>query len=188
MLKGDRKDRVTESERLSLKACVWTDYLNIRTLAATVGTLMVDDECPGIHRALEIHDLDLAPSAPLDKLLRAVELLAGAADVVLPEPFAGRIACPGCETIAEPLAPEWRWQLSPRCTDCGGPFPAAAGSMPMVLSVLRTDNHDDTEGLSCEHVGLGPGAVAIVQADAGADCLIRVPGTLDGLDGQLRRP
>ena len=176
--------------------------LNVRTWQANRTTLAVNRRCVGIHDPLgnERTCLKTKPSQAVHELLTEIsEQLGEPARIVLPFKTYSRLlwkapcANMACGQMTSIRSPEWRWIMSQRCADCGGPFPAikpAVRSSPDIYAELTLESSADVLAATCEEIGLPPLSL-VAATSAGSSTtpydsrnvfrLFQMPGTLDEL-------
>jgi molybdopterin/thiamine biosynthesis adenylyltransferase len=149
--------------------------LNIRTGQSRRVLLSKDPKCPGAHRSFDTDPVPLRTNADAtagELLTEITELLGGPARLHLDRlTFGGLVwgaPCTSCRRQAEVRGPEWRWRMTPRCRECGGPFPLAAGDArpaPILYRELTLRSNPEVLQVSCRQLGLPP--LSLVRASAG---------------------
>jgi len=162
-------------------------YGNIHTMALHAVQLTPSPTCPGIHR----HSANPSPllvniSADelLEHLLRMVEKELGPSQIRFPEDLVMRNFCTRCNALTEAHTPAWKWLLSPRCTNCGGPFPLAAEHRQVASKAgIHTNEEDEVRNLTCHEAGLPAGTTVEVWPDKHPNeyYLLQLAGTIDEL-------
>ncbi len=138
--------------------------LDVRSGQSSITNLTLDAECPGVHAIpARSRVVDVGDERTAVDLLEELDRDFGRVEVTLPEPAVGRAACSVCGHMTDVGAPAWKWQLSPRCTSCGGSFPRSDQGTPLPLSRLDSAKREDLEGLTCRQVGLVPGSLALAE-------------------------
>jgi adenylyltransferase/sulfurtransferase len=164
--------------------------LNIRTGAAMQYELAASPTCAGVHRRLADApaELEVGAQDALATLVAAVEAELGpGAEVELPEPFVVDAHCLACGTVMTVGAPEWAYDLRPRCRGCEGPWsPArtvpAEGYSPTKPARLTRDSEPSALAHACGAAGLPALAVfEATSADGARTAAFRLRGTLDDL-------
>jgi molybdopterin/thiamine biosynthesis adenylyltransferase len=175
--------------------------LNIRTWEGRTVKLATDSKCPGVHRSLEAEPIQLQTTADetVEQLLREMgEHLGAAARLWLPMKTYAKLfwnapCTTKCGRMAAVRSPEWRWMMDPRCSVCGGPFPAInnnALSSPYTPPELTLRSEPEVLRATCRQIGLPPlclvgagsenSASAFFDTDA-PPALFKLPGALDEL-------
>jgi molybdopterin/thiamine biosynthesis adenylyltransferase len=174
--------------------------MNIRTWRALSFELAANRNCPGAHRRLDIEPVKLQTAADdtVGKLLHEMsEHLGTDARLLLPREVYAQIiwdkSCATCPEVAAVRAPEWRWIMAPRCSDCGGPFPRLNCSRSSVrgpFQALTPRSDQEVLSLTCRQIGLVPlSLVEAVRADSASPSygkyaptvLFELPGSLQEL-------
>lgn len=156
--------------------------LDIRGLSLKVESLLRDPLCRGVsHEFFDLpQSLPIGADQPLRELTCAVRDLVGPADLRLPDQVLLQIACTRCSNLAEPRAPEWRWLMAPRCSDCGGPFPVCTTLKgPDPLSDLSTEAIGEGADISCDQAGIPPGTAFKVFPRNGGPLLLALAGAAE---------
>lgn len=166
--------------------------LNIRTRRGRPYWLTRDPNCGGLHRALEGEPVPLTTEADdtVGRLLGELgEYFGRPARLQFPlELFSQFVwCCPcteeRCENTADVRGPEWRWWMSPRCEEHGGPFPALRGDAPRSAELYQEISESDTEllGVTCRQVGLPPLSHVFASGDGSISAAFRLAGSQSDL-------
>jgi adenylyltransferase/sulfurtransferase len=165
--------------------------LNVRTGEFRQYELARNPKCPGVHALIAESPVDLEAAADdtLGALVREVELHLGqGARIDLVEPFIVEAHCMSCGGAITVEAPEWAYDMRPRCSSggCGGPWKPIADApsdytplKPIGLDASATIRVTD---LICAKAGFV--AMQLVhgyQPDTGASAVFRMNGTLTDL-------
>lgn len=161
--------------------------LNIRTGRSLTIKLSTDPGCAGIHRSLDKPLVSLASTADhtvADLLREITECLNDSPKIMLRTPLVWSAACVACEKMTTVRQPTWAWETSPKCTNCGGPFPAnelEAADPTIVYTHITRDSNPDLLNLSCRQIGLPPLSIAEVTVQRGASTFFELGGSIDDL-------
>ena len=161
--------------------------LNIRTGRSLIVKLSTDPACPGIHRALDIPPVSLSTTADqtvADLLQELTEDLNDSPTIILRTPLVWSAACVACEQMSNVRQPAWAWEASPKCTNCGGPFPPndlEAANSAIVYTQITNDSDSELLSLSCRQIGLPPLSIVEVAVRRGASTFFELAGSIDHL-------
>jgi molybdopterin/thiamine biosynthesis adenylyltransferase len=173
---------------------------NIRTWEGRTVNLARESKCPGVHSLLNPHPITLTTRADdtVEQLLQEIgEHLHDVPLLKLPMKMYAKLfwsaPCTSCGRMAAVHGPEWKWQMAPRCSMCGGPFPVLNGdapSSPNLYPELSPQSNPEVLRATCRQIGLSP--LALVSAtsenstaahsdNADSFALFQLPGTLQEL-------
>lgn len=161
--------------------------LNIRTGRSLTVRLSTDPGCAGIHRSLDKPPISLTSSGEdtvADLLREITECLSDSPTIILRTPLVWSAACVACEQITMVRRPIWAWEMSPKCTNCGGPFPAndfEAANSTIVYSEVTRDSNSALLSLTCRQIGLPPLSLVEVTVRRGASTFFELAGSIDQL-------
>jgi len=176
--------------------------LNIRSWQSHRTKLVANGGCVGAHCAFDHNPTALTTTScdSVRQLLTEISgLLGKSARIVLPINTYSRLVWKApcglvtCGKMAAVRSPEWRWIMSQRCSECGGPFPVIEGakpSSPDIYSELTLDSNHEVLDASCKEIGL-PALSIVAATDAQSSImfydrsnslrLFQLPGSLDEL-------
>jgi molybdopterin/thiamine biosynthesis adenylyltransferase len=150
--------------------------------------LVAAPECPGEHYPLPARRLlppqpDLRTLADLQITLRKCDLTGW---IGFAEPIVLAAACTRCAAVCRVRAMESSWLLAPRCTDCGGTWPAVSTSGPGLVRMLdiTSELDEETADVLLADLGICPGGCLLIEPEDEPRYLLEIPG--DGAAG-LRR-
>ena len=148
--------RVPEPKRISL---------DIRT-----GESLVFRPSPSPHCAPQHRVLPRPVETTLGADASAADLLAshgsGADSLLfLPNVFVERAPCPGCGAACEVEAPAHRWQRTPGCHECGGPWPRLGGGEQGQDVIAELDPGHPRASEPLARLGVSPGDVLEIYGE-----------------------
>jgi molybdopterin-synthase adenylyltransferase len=161
--------------------------LNIRSGRSMTVRLSTDPGCAGIHRSIDQPAMALSITVDhrVRDLFQEIEThLEASATLVLRTPFVWTAACVACREIANVRQPLWAWEMSPKCQECGGPFPRVAepaASSTVVYKQITPECDTALLNLTCRQIGLPPLAIIEATASRGELKYFELAGTIDDL-------
>lgn len=161
--------------------------LNIRTGRSLTVKLSTDPACAGIHRSLDKPPVSLSTTADhtIAELLQEITgYLKDSPTIALRTQFVWSSACVACERMTTVRQPLWAWDMSPKCTNCGGPFPAhdlEIANSTVVYTQITSDCDPGLLSLSCRQIGLPSLSIIEVTVPRGGCTLFELAGSIDHL-------
>lgn len=162
--------------------------LNLRTGQARTFNLALDPKCPGFHRMVIDGPklLDADGNSTLRELLSEVSTeVAGAEEIVLPQPLIWEAPCDSCGSWVRVGEPEWRWMLRPTCGSCdqGRREDNDLRDRPSATAAAHIDARLPAEilDMSCSQAGLPSMSLVEVVGSGGVTQWLQLSGSLDDL-------
>lgn len=159
-------------------------YGNVRRESLQTALLTVHDRCPGIHFPEPfigtVHNLGTAST--LADFIGAVTDQFGPAGLQLSEPVISNLSCTKCMKPCLVQAAESSWLVSPRCTECGGPWQRIQHFAPDHVMKIDTSDQltDELASTLLANIGLRPGSSISATLADGRFGLLRIAGDILG--------
>jgi molybdopterin-synthase adenylyltransferase len=170
--------------------------LNIRTLRSRTINLARDTKCSGVHRSFDTQSVMVRTAADdtVEQLLQELtERLGGTARLRLSMKTYSKLIwnapCTKCGRMLAVRSPEWRWKMTPSCSNCGGPFGTMAGVVPTspdTYTELTLRSNSEVLRATCRQIGLPPSSfleaaredsVAGLSDEEASVVLFQLPGS-----------
>lgn len=162
--------------------------LDVRKATGTQYQLSFNPDCEGAHHRFSgPKKLDVIAEQTLSDLVTAIEAELGVgAEITLPEPVIIDATCMKCGNVIAVAAPEWAYDMNPRCKSCNGPWTSLGeppeGYSPTKPKVISRNVDSAALDVSCRSAGLPPMAIFAARPDgAEEDELFQLAGRLDDL-------
>ena len=163
--------------------------LNVRTGEQRQYELTRAGNCPGIHGCLTEIPIDssVQGSEPLANLIAFAEHEIGTgAQIELDEPFVVEAYCMSCGDVMKVEAPEWAYDMKPRCLNCSGPWTpiqvARGGGTPVKPIRIDATTDEGVLSMKCAKAGLvSLNLVQVLRADGSSSRVARMAGKLTDL-------
>jgi adenylyltransferase/sulfurtransferase len=159
-------------------------YGDVRLETLSTAQLSPDPQCPGIHAPEPVIGTisGLGDAPTLRDLLDAVAEQFGSTRMYLAEPVIPNMSCTSCTEPCLVQAAESSWLATPRCTECGGPWPRTRVFAPdSVMKLSTTDNvADSLADTPLDNIGLHGGACVTADLSDGRSGLLRMAGDILG--------
>jgi molybdopterin/thiamine biosynthesis adenylyltransferase len=160
----------------------YRSYGNVRRETLQIALLTADDGCPGIHLPQPVIGTvrDLGTQPTLQDLLTAISQQFGGGRIRLAEPVISIMSCTTCRTPCLARATESSWLADPRCSNCGGPWPATETFLPDSVTEIETGDQLSHELASTllDNIGVRAGASLATVLRDGRSGLLRIDGDI----------
>lgn len=160
----------------------YRSYGNVRHETLQRAMIMVDEDCPGIHRPEAVIGTlrGLGAEATLGDLAGAVTDQFGGGLIRLAEHVIPKTSCTRCRTPCLVQATESSWMADPRCSNCRGPWPLTETFMPDSVEMIDTGDRltDELASTPLDNIGVRAGASLSAVLRDGRSGLLRIDGSI----------